>query len=83
MMRVVSLLPSATEIIALVLEQEQKCAGSDGQLVQLVGRSHECDFPVSLSHLPVLTGSRITHTNSKDIDEQVRAMLLVAAASIR
>jgi hypothetical protein len=80
-MRVVSLLPSATEIIALVLEEEQKSVGSDGQLVQLVGRSHECDFPLSVSHLPVLTGSRIMHTNSKDIDEQVKVMLLATDTS--
>ena len=43
--RVVSLLPSATEVL---------CAVGGGGL--LVGRSHECDFPREVvQHLPVLT----------------------------
>lgn len=37
-LRVVSLLPSATEVVQLVADS---CDGS----VELVGRSHECDFP--------------------------------------
>jgi iron complex transport system substrate-binding protein len=45
-MRVVSLLPSATELL---------CHIGGGGL--LVGRSHECDFPPHLTHLPVLTGA--------------------------
>jgi len=43
--RVVSLLPSATEIVAAL---------GAGHL--LVGRSHECDFPGTLRALPILTG---------------------------
>ncbi len=43
-MRVVSLLPSATEALCLV----------GGQSL-LVGRSHECDFPRSILDRPVLT----------------------------
>ncbi|HTD39370.1 MAG TPA: BtuF-related (seleno)protein, partial [Mucilaginibacter sp.] len=40
--KIVSLLPAATEIVcALGLERN------------LVGRSHECDFPISIKHLPV------------------------------
>lgn len=46
-MRVVSLLPSATEIL---------CAIGAGDL--LVGRSHECDWPPAVLSLPVVTGQR-------------------------
>ena len=59
--RIVSLLPSATEIAALV-----------GAGEQIVGRSHECDFPDGLDQVPVLTSQRTTMTNSADIDQQVR-----------
>ncbi|NWH08546.1 MAG: ABC transporter substrate-binding protein [Alphaproteobacteria bacterium] len=48
-MRIVSLIPSATEIVcALGLRQS------------LVGRSHECDFPVDVDGLPALTRARIS-----------------------
>jgi iron complex transport system substrate-binding protein len=60
-MRVVSLLPSATEIVCLL-----------GARDLLVGRSHECDFPAGLEHLPVLTAPRVTAATPADIDQQVR-----------
>ena len=42
--RIVSLVPSATEILeALGLSQ------------YVVGRSHECDYPPELSHVPACT----------------------------
>jgi len=63
-MRVVSLLPSATEILAFV--------GGD---TMLVGRSHECDHPASVARLPVLTSSRTTYTTAGAVDRQVREML--------
>ena len=44
MQRVVSLLPSATEIVAAL-----GCAD------RLVARSHECDFPADVERLPALT----------------------------
>ncbi len=65
-MRVVSLVPSATEILCLI-----------GGRPMLVGRSHECDFPQGLDGVPVLTGSR-THADwsspdaARSIDAQVR-----------
>jgi iron complex transport system substrate-binding protein len=60
-MRVVSLLPSATEIL---------CRIGAGDL--LVGRSHECDFPVEVADRPVLTG-QVTHGGtSAAIDQAVR-----------
>ncbi len=39
---------------------------------QLVGRSHECDFPHSISHLPVCTSPAIsTQGTSREIHERV------------
>ncbi|HMN96436.1 MAG TPA: ABC transporter substrate-binding protein [Phycisphaerales bacterium] len=67
-LRVVSLLPSATELL---------CAAGGGGL--LVGRSHECDWPPSIRDLPVLTGQRTLGIgeggDSASIDAQVRAAL--------
>jgi iron complex transport system substrate-binding protein len=65
-MRIVSLLPSATEIVcALGLEEN------------LVGVTHECDFPSSVAGKPFLTASRISHETmtSKEIDHAVRSQL--------
>ncbi|WP_240534693.1 cobalamin-binding protein [Pedobacter aquae] len=65
MKRIISLLPAATEIIcALGLEEN------------LVGRSHECDFPVSIQHLPICSDAKFTSTgSSKEIDQQVKEIL--------
>jgi iron complex transport system substrate-binding protein len=64
-MRIVSLLPSATEIIgALGLED------------QLVGVTHECDFPESARRLPKVTRTLIpTGAASGAIDRLVRERL--------
>ncbi|HEX7939637.1 MAG TPA: cobalamin-binding protein [Gemmatimonadaceae bacterium] len=61
-MRIVSLLPSATEIICqLGLEN------------QLVGVTHECDFPASVLKLPKVTRTLIpTDASSAEIDRLVR-----------
>lgn len=60
--RIVSLLPSATEIV---------CALGFGD--HLVGRSHECDFPEGLEDRPVCSSPRLNvDGTSKDIDDQVR-----------
>jgi len=65
-MRIVSLLPSATEIL---------CAIEGGEPM-LVGRSHECDFPPSVQHLPALTAQRVDSSlSSAEIDRQVRRAL--------
>lgn len=71
--RVVSLLPSATELLCAV-------SGPDWQDL-LVGRSHECDYPAGLSHIPILTAPRITATDPREIDAQVRAALQSSANS--
>jgi iron complex transport system substrate-binding protein len=63
--RIVSLLPSATEIICqLGLED------------QLVGVTHECDFPARVSRLPKVTNTLIpTDASSAEIDRLVRERL--------
>ena len=69
-MRIVSLLPSATEIVcALGLEDD------------LVGVTHECDFPPSVKSLPKVTRTLIPHdAASADIDALVRERLKVQTA---
>jgi iron complex transport system substrate-binding protein len=60
-MRIVSLLPSLTEIV---------CALGRGD--ELVGVTHECDYPPGVELLPHLTHSRITaEASSAEIDARV------------
>jgi len=63
--RIVSLLPAATEIVcALGLEEN------------LVGRSHECDFPPSVKQLPICSEANIPdNLSSADIDIKVKELL--------
>lgn len=69
--RVASLLPCATEMVALL-----------GAVDLLVGVSHECDYPAGLDKLPRLTRTRVRHPASgAAIDAEVRA-LLAAALSV-
>ena len=64
-MKIVSLLPSATEIICRL-----------GLRNQLVGVSHECDYPTSVIDLPRVTRSLIpSEATSRFIDGQVRERL--------
>ena len=63
--RIVSLIASATEIVAAL-----------GCEDQLVGVSHECDFPPSVKRLRVCSAPRIdVDGTSRQIDERVKAAL--------
>ncbi len=69
-MRIVSLLPSSTEIVHAL-----------GAEADLVGISHECDYPEAVRGLPVLTSSKIDVSQlSADIDRDVRRVLTDALA---
>lgn len=71
--RIVSLLPSATEIV---------CALGCGK--QLVGRSHECDFPPDVRSLPACTESKLDSSRSSvEIDRQVKSLLQDALSIYR
>lgn len=64
--KIVSLLPSATEIVcALGLEKD------------LVAITHECDFPARIAERLAITASRISHESmtSVEIDHAVRSQL--------
>lgn len=71
-LKIVSLLPSATEIVCLLgLEQN------------LVGRSHECDFPVSVKQLPVCSEANFSgNLSSVAIDVKVKEALADDALSV-
>ncbi|MFO6445734.1 cobalamin-binding protein [Erythrobacter sp. NE805] len=64
-LRIVSLLPSATEIaVALGLQEN------------LVGRSHECDFPPAVKALPVCTSTKLEKgLSSRAIEDRVKAIV--------
>ncbi len=69
-MRIVSLIPSATEIVAAL-----------GCTDQLVGRSHECDYPESVKTLPICTAPKLDLSGSSaDIDKRVQDALKTAVA---
>src|SRR5947208_11357555 len=62
--RIVSLIASATEIACAL-----------GFEPQLVGRSHECDYPPSVKSLPQLTAPKFNVEGTSDeIDRQIKAL---------
>lgn len=65
-MKIVSLLPSATEIVCGL--------GLDDELVAI---THECDHPSHIADRPAVTASRISHEtmSSREIDHAVRSQL--------
>jgi len=66
-MRICSLLPSATEVIALL-----------GLSDELVGVSHECDYPPSVKSLPIMVEPMIPPDGlaSADIDRRVSQLVV-------
>jgi iron complex transport system substrate-binding protein len=68
--KIVSLLPSCTEIV---------CALDCGE--QLAGRSHECDFPPEIASIPICTAARLdSAAASAAIDAQVKSISQGAAS---
>ena len=60
-LRICSLVPSATEAVAAL-----------GQLDRLVGRSAECDFPPSVSSLPVVSYGTLAGNGDRERAEDRR-----------
>ena len=68
--RIVSLIPSATEIVAAL-----------GWGDRLVGRSHECDYPLAVQSLPVCTAPKFNpEGDSAAIHQRVTDLLQSALA---
>lgn len=71
-MRVVTLLPAATEIVV-----------SLGGAAHLVGISHECDYPPSVQGLPRVTATPVDiHAAGASIDAEVRRLVAAGRAVI-
>ncbi|NJN71727.1 MAG: cobalamin-binding protein [Limnothrix sp. RL_2_0] len=67
-LRIVSLLPSATEILDCL-----------GLTPFVVGRSHECDYPAEIASRPICTAARLnSERSSGEIDRDVLALLQAA-----
>lgn len=62
--RIVSLLPSATEIVCAL-----------GLQNAIVGRSHECDFPAAIERLPVCTAPKAGGRDTRAIHASISAIL--------
>ncbi|MDX1590484.1 MAG: cobalamin-binding protein [Balneolaceae bacterium] len=64
-MNVVSLLPSATEIVCALGLQDH-----------LAGRSHECDYPTAVHNLPAVTRPSFPQQKSSEkIDQSIKSLL--------
>jgi iron complex transport system substrate-binding protein len=71
--RIVTLLPSATEIVCAL-----------GFEAQLVGRSHECDYPPAVVRLPALTSPKFNpEGTSVEVDQRVKKILAEALSVYR
>lgn len=73
MLKIVSLLPSATEVVA-----------SLGLAEYLVGRSHECDYPPEVQKLPACTQPKFNPEGSSgEIHDRVTELLQTALSVYR
>lgn len=64
-LRIISLIPSATEIVAVL-----------GLESLLVGRSHECDYPPTVQSLPICTAPNLNpQGTSREIHDRVEDLL--------
>src|SRR5262249_46530435 len=73
MPRIVSLIASATETVCALGFEDQ-----------LVGRSHECDYPPAVRRLPVCTEPKFNVDGSSyEIDQRVKAVLQEALSVYR
>jgi iron complex transport system substrate-binding protein len=71
--RIVSLIASATEIVDALGAQDQ-----------LVGRSHECDYPPAVLQLPACSEAKIdVNGTSRQIDDRVKSILRDATSVYR
>lgn len=70
-LRIVSLIPSATEIVAAL-----------GYADCLVGRSHECDYPPTVSSLPICTEPKFDPVGTSGEIHQRVTDLLTSALSV-
>jgi iron complex transport system substrate-binding protein len=72
-LRIISLIPSATEIVAAL--------GLEGALV---GRSHECDYPPTVQSLPICTAPNLNpQGTSREIHDRVEDLLQSALSIYR
>src|ERR1051325_4190573 len=72
-LRIISLIAGATEIVCAL--------GFEGQLV---GRSHECDYPPSVKQLPQCTSPKFNvEGTSYEIDQRVKAIVQEALSVYR
>ena len=63
--KIVTLIPSATEIVAFL-----------GQRKSIVGRSHECDYPNDLDNIVKLTSPKINvEGTSSKINKEIKSLL--------
>ena len=71
--KIVTLIPSATEIVAFLGEKEF-----------IIGRSHECDYPKDLNKIPKLTSPKIdVDGTSGQIHKQINVILEKSLSAYR
>ena len=65
LIKIVTLIPSASEIVSFL-----------GEKNSIIGRSHECDFPIELNKVVPLTSPKLNVTgSSREIHDQIEGIL--------